>query len=60
MNPASGARDQDVMRGLIRYRPKTALPDGLLPGYATPGFATYAEVVEPGPVQVGDAVELID
>jgi uncharacterized protein len=60
MNPASGARDQDVMRGLIRYRPKTALPDGLLPGYATPGFATYAEVVEPGPVQVGDAVELLD
>ncbi|MEQ8662240.1 MAG: MOSC domain-containing protein, partial [Gammaproteobacteria bacterium] len=60
MNPASGARDQDVMRGLIRYRPKTALPDGLLPGYATPGFATYAEVVEPGRVQVGDRVTLLD
>ncbi|MCB1746021.1 MAG: MOSC domain-containing protein [Gammaproteobacteria bacterium] len=60
MNPTSGARDQDVMRGLIRYRPKTALPDGLLPGYATPGFATYAAVVEPGRVRVGDRVELLD
>ncbi|MEQ9058452.1 MAG: MOSC domain-containing protein [Gammaproteobacteria bacterium] len=60
MNPSSGARDQDVMRGLIRYRPKTPLPDGLLPGYATPGFATYAAVVEPGRVQVGDRVELVD
>ncbi len=45
-NPASGVRDQEVMRGLVKYREKTALPDGLLPGYATPGFATYAEVVD--------------
>lgn len=58
-NPANGERDQDVMRGLIRYRPKTALPDGLLPGYATPGFATYAEVVTPGRVALGNRVELL-
>ncbi len=59
LNPASGVRDQDVMRSLIRTRPKTGLPDGLLPGYATPGFATYAEVLAPGEVAVGDAVELL-
>ncbi len=58
-NPVSGANDQDVMKGLIRYREKVALPDGLLPGYATPGFATYAEVVEGGRVRVGDSVELL-
>ncbi|MGE3849197.1 MAG: MOSC domain-containing protein [Gammaproteobacteria bacterium] len=58
-NPASGARDQDVMKSLIRYRDKVGLPDGMLPGYATPGFATYAEVVEPGKVTVGDPVTLL-
>ena len=46
------------MKGLIRYREKAALPDGMLPGFATPGFATYAEVLEPGTVQVGDLVAL--
>ena len=59
VDPASGVRDQEVMRGLVKYREKTALPDGLLPGYATPGFATYAEVVVPGTVRVGDSVELM-
>ena len=58
-NPASGVRDQEVMKGLIRYREKASLPDGLLPGFSTPGFATYAEVVTPGVVQVGDRVELL-
>ncbi|MSR13445.1 MAG: MOSC domain-containing protein [Gammaproteobacteria bacterium] len=58
-NPASGVRDQEVMKGLIRYREKTSLPDGLLPGFSTPGFATYAEVVTPGLVQLGDRVELL-
>lgn len=58
-NPASGARDQDVMKGLIRYRDKVGLPDGLLPGFATPGFATYAEVLEPGKVSVNDRVSLV-
>lgn len=58
-NPASGARDQDVMKSLIRYRAKVGLPDGLIPGYATPGFASYAEVIEAGQVQLGDRVELL-
>ncbi len=59
-NPTSGVRDQAVMKGLIAYRDKVALPDGLLPGFSTPGFATYAEVVTPGVVRVGDRVELLD
>lgn len=58
-NPRSGERDQEVMKGLIKYRDKVELPDGLLPGYATPGFATYAEVLEPGPVALGDTVTLL-
>ena len=58
-NPASGVRDQDVMRALIKYRAKANLPDGMLPDYATPGFATYADVISPGVVAVGDAVELL-
>jgi uncharacterized protein YcbX len=58
-NPNSGERDQEVMKSLIRYRDKANLPDGMLPDYATPGFATYAEVIEPGKVSVGDTVELL-
>lgn len=58
-NPASGLRDQEVMKSLIRYRDKAKLPDGMLPDYATPGFATYAEVVEAGKVRLGDSVELL-
>ena len=58
-NPATGERDQDVMRALIRYRSKVSLPDGMLPDYATPGFATYAEVISPGRVAVGDEVSLL-
>lgn len=57
LDPVKGDRDLEVMKGLIRYRDKQAYPDGLLPGYATPGFATYAEVVEPGVVRLGDRVE---
>ena len=58
-NPTSGQRDQDVMKGLIRYREKSTLPDGMLPGYATPGFASYAEVIAAGEVCVGDSVEVL-
>lgn len=59
-NPTTGLRDQEVMKGLIRYREKIHLPDGMLPDFATPGFATYAEVVEPGKVSLGDPVEVLD
>ncbi|MGE0487281.1 MAG: MOSC domain-containing protein [Gammaproteobacteria bacterium] len=59
-NPRTGERDQDVMKSLMRYRDKVGLPDGLLPGYATPGFASYAEVLKPGRVAVGDVVALLD
>jgi len=58
-NPNSGARDQDVMRALIRYRDKVTLPDNLMPSYSTPGFASYAEVLEPGRIAVGDPVTLL-
>ncbi|MGE3774323.1 MAG: MOSC domain-containing protein [Gammaproteobacteria bacterium] len=58
-NPATGERDKDVMKSLMRYRDKVGLPDGMMPGYATPGFASYAEVLRPGRVRVGDGVELL-
>ena len=58
-NPVTGVRDQDIMRSLIRYRDKVGLPDGLLPDYATPGFAAFAEVLEPGTVKVGDKAEVL-
>ena len=57
-NPTSGRADQPLMKSLIKYRPKVGLPDGMLPDYATPGFATYAEVLEPGQVSVGDEAVL--
>lgn len=58
-NPKKGQKDQEVMKALIKYREKVNLPDGLLPDYATPGFATYAEVIQEGTVTVGDTVELV-
>jgi uncharacterized protein len=58
-NPEEGAHDLNVLRALTRYREKATYPDGLLPGRATPGFAVYAQVVEPGIVQVGDTVEAL-
>ena len=59
-NPVGGERDQDIMKALIRYRDKAAYPDGMLAGYETPGFATYAQVIEPGAVRLGDPVTLLD
>ena len=59
-NPKSGLSDQTVMKSLIKYRDKVELPDGMMPDYSTPGFATFAEVGEAGRIQVGDGVTLID
>ena len=59
LDPTHGVRDLDVMKGLIRYRPKQAYPGQPPESAVTPGVATYAEVVEPGIVRVGDPVELV-
>ena len=59
LDPVGGLRDLEVMKGLIRYRPKQAYPDQPPESAVTPGFATYADVVEPGIVRVGDRVELV-
>lgn len=58
-NPGEGAPDLNVLRTLTRYREKVIHPDGLLPDYAAPGFAVYAQVLEPGIVRVGDTAEAL-
>lgn len=55
----SGANNLRSVPALMGYRPNATIPDGLMPGYATPCFASYAEVVQPGRVEVGDRVELL-
>lgn len=47
-NPLSGERDADTLRWIAESRPRT---DGEI------CFGVYADVVEPGAVRVGDAVE---
>jgi uncharacterized protein YcbX len=58
LDPDTGRDDQKVVRTLGRYRQRVRMPDGLMPQYATPGFASYAEVICPGTVSVGDDVFL--
>jgi uncharacterized protein YcbX len=58
-HPETGINDIRTIPALMRYRAKVGLPDGLMPGYRTPGFASYAEVVQPGDVAVGADVQLI-
>ena len=60
LNPESGKNDLRTVPVLMEYRDKVHLPDGILPTYKTPGFASYAEVITPGSLRVGDAVELLD
>jgi MOSC domain-containing protein YiiM len=49
-NPDTGVRDRDVLRELIEKR-------GAVDGEACLGV--YAEVLDPGVVRVGDAVEVL-
>lgn len=56
----TGARDLNVMQGLLRYREKGDLPPEFKMNIALPTFATYAEVVTPGVAHVGDPVLLVE
>lgn len=58
LDPDTGNDNQRVVRALQSYRDRVRLPDGLLPQYATPGFASYAGVISPGKVEVGDTAFL--
>ena len=58
LDPDTGHENQRVVRALQGYRDRVRMPDGLMPRYATPGFASYAEVVVPGEVTVGDAISV--
>jgi len=55
-NPDTGVPDFDTLRTIKDYRPETANEKGKkhLP------FGVYGEVVEPGTVALGDAVEVIE
>jgi uncharacterized protein YcbX len=52
-NPATGQPDFDTLKTLAAYRPVTTNEAGK----KHLAFGVYGEVVEPGPVAVGDAVE---
>lgn len=58
-DPESGKNNLAVVPILGKFRDRVKLPDGLMPTYATPGFASYAEVFERGALAVGDPVELV-
>lgn len=58
LDPESGEDNQRIVRALLTYREKVRLPDGLMPDYSTPGFASYAQVIVPGEVSLGDEVSV--
>lgn len=58
-HPDTGDNDLSLVPALAKFREKVQLPDGLMPSYATPPFASYAEVVREGVLQQGDEVRLI-
>ena len=58
LDPDTGVQNQGVVRALQGYRDRVRLPDGLMPSYRTPGFASYAEVISPGRVAVGDTISV--
>ena len=57
-HPETGANDMAVVPALGKFRDRVHLPDGLMPSYSTPAFASYAEVLEPGLIKRGDQVQL--
>jgi uncharacterized protein YcbX len=57
-DPDTGVNNLRTIPTLMGFRQRVHLPDGLMPDYATPGFASYAEVHSPGAVAVGDAVSI--
>lgn len=59
LNPETRINDSRTIPVLLEYRAKVGIPDGLMPGYRMPGFASYAEVVRPGAIAIGDPVQLI-
>ena len=59
MNPVTGKNEINTVASLSKFREKVHLPDNIMPEYKTPGFASYAEVVLPGEIYVGDKVFLI-
>lgn len=56
LDPDSGANNARTVAVLQGFRDRVHLPDGLMPEYATPGFASYAEVALPGEIFAGDSV----
>lgn len=58
-HPDTGDNDLSIVPTLGKFRDKVRLPDGLMPSYATPPFASYAEVVRAGVLRQGDEVRLI-
>ncbi len=56
----TGERGLNVMQGLVRYREKGGLPPEFKVDLSLPTFASYAEVVTPGTVKVGDPVALAE
>ncbi len=56
LDPDTGINNARTIPALMGFRPRVNLPDGLMPDYATPGFASYAEVRSAGEIAVGDPV----
>jgi uncharacterized protein YcbX len=59
-DPRTGERGLNVLQGLAKYRDKGGLPPEFAVKLSIPTFASYAEVVEAGTVNVGDPVALAD
>jgi uncharacterized protein YcbX len=58
LNPATGERDASTLKGIVRYRAPIPVPGSALPVKVP--FGVYARVEQPGRIEVGDKVELLD